>query len=287
MSLWHKSLHQRAVGGLRQLMSLLAPQYPACLACGRPVLPAADKGSGAAGADGPLAVRGPVSEQLCQGCLRAAAWIQPQEICCHACGRAEHCLDCPGRRHGQIVWNRSAVRYTPVMREWLAAYKYRGVETVEPLLQSMLWPLYELLAAQEAQRGNTAASPWDVVTYVPLSAARLEERGFNQAQRLAAGLAGRYRLPLASLLVRTRDSGRQSQKDRQARMQAMAGLFAPVAGCAGYLQHLHASGGKPSVRILLVDDIYTTGSTMHACAAALHGCAEVPLQIASLTWARS
>ena len=286
MTLWKKSLGQRAAGWVRQTITLLSPQYPACLVCGNAARPSA--GGQPMSQSDTLQLSQAVNARLCRTCCSELSWIRSEEIQCYACGRAEACEDCMRRGNGQILWNRSAVRYTDAMREWLADYKYRGVERLEPLLQNMLYPLYERTSAEMRRQTGDVRWEWDVVAFVPLSRMRLDERGFNQAERLAAALANRYSLPLASLLVRTRDSGKQSHKDRQARMSSMEGLFAAEAGAAGYLAHLfRASGGRRAVRILLLDDIYTTGSTVHACASALHSCTAIPLQIYVLTWARS
>lgn len=288
MTLWKKSLGQRAAGWIRETMTLLSPQYPTCLVCGHAVRPTAGGQPTNSGVSQALHLPKATSVQLCRTCRIELAWIESDAIHCHACGRAEACEDCSRRREGQIIWNRSAVRYTETMREWLADYKYRGGERLEPLLQSMLHPLFERTCAEMRQQTGDSGWNWDVAAFVPLSRMRMEERGFNQAERLAAGLAGKYGLPLAPLLVRTRDSGKQSHKDRLARIRAMEGLFVAQPGCAGYLEHLHsANGGRRAVRILLMDDIYTTGSTVHACAAALHGSTAISLQIYSLTWARS
>lgn len=303
MSIWQIPLYQRAARWLKGTLRLLAPQYPDCLMCGSPTRPglhapgaatatdAQGPRSGASNGDGAqsiLQLHLRINAQLCPDCQRKPAWIQPQEIRCYACGRPERCPDCSRREDGHLLWNRSAVRYTPEMREWLADYKYRGLESAGPLLHSMLYPLYDHLLTERRRATGDAAWSWDAIAFVPLSAERLEERGFNQAERFAAGLAEHGRLPYAPLLIRTRDSGRQSHKNREARIAEMAGLFAPEPGCSGYLEHLYAAAGvhRP-VRILLVDDIYTTGSTTHACAAALHGAVSVPLEICALTWARA
>ncbi|WP_020619528.1 ComF family protein [Paenibacillus daejeonensis] len=286
MTLWKKSLGQRAAGWVRHTMTLLSPQYPVCLVCGHAARPSAG-GQPTSPVD-TLQLPQAVNARLCRACRSELSWIRSEEIQCYVCGRAEACEDCIRRGNGQILWNRSAVRYTDAMREWLADYKYRGAERLEPLLQNMLYALYDRTSAE--LRGQMADSrwKWDIVAFVPLSNMRLDERGFNQAERLAAALAGRYGLPLASLLVRTRDSGKQSHKDRLARMRAMEGLFAVEAGASSYLAHLYrVNGGRRAVRILLLDDIYTTGSTVHACASALHSCTAIPLQISVLTWARS
>src|SRR5581483_9462960 len=98
-------------------------------------------------------------------------------------------------------------------------------------------------------------SPVDAVTWVPLSARRLAERGFDQARALAEVVGSRLHLPVARLLVRTTDTGSQARRSGPMRRAAMAGAF--------------ESAGQPPPLVLLVDDVLTTGATAAACARTL------------------
>ncbi|QHT63455.1 ComF family protein [Paenibacillus lycopersici] len=171
--------------------------------------------------------------------------------------------------------NRSAVRYDATIREWLALYKYRGNEALEPLLGAILHIAYRGLRAQLTRNGPGAASlRFDAMVPVPVSELRLLERGFNQAERLAAHLAAAENLPLWDVLRRVRHSGKQSNKTRGARMRDTRHLFAAdVSFMTSRLQQLRERGSAAAdpagCRLLLIDDIYTTGSTANACAEAL------------------
>lgn len=138
--------------------------------------------------------------------------------------------------------------------------------------------------------GRTREQVWHAVTYVPISPERAEERGFNQAERLARAAAERAGAPLLPLLRRMRDSGKQSQRSRAERLRAMRAAFGPdetgVRQLAAWCGSRRSDPAEP-IRILLVDDIYTTGSTAEACAETIRAASPVPASVYVLTWARS
>lgn len=107
----------------------------------------------------------------------------------------------------------------------------------------------------------------DVVVPVPLHADRLRERGYNQAEMIARPLARRLRLKLGSyLLLRTRPRPPQLVLSRSQRWDSVRGAYATREGVR-----------VDNLRVLLVDDVFTTGATLDACAGALRkaGAAEV------------
>ena len=121
-------------------------------------------------------------------------------------------------------------------------------------------PLGELLA-REAERFSFDV---DAVVPVPLHVSRLYERGFNQAALLAAPVARGLGVPhLPRALERTRATEKQAELDRSARLRNVASAF--------------RARSRVPARILLVDDVRTTGATQNACAAALRaaGCTDV------------
>ncbi len=256
-----------------------------------------------------------VSAMLCRECCSSIPWIEAGQICCHACGRSIPCNDCIRLPTSELIRNRSAVRYDDGMKELLAQLKYRGDEAVASLLEALMCPAFEHMTSelyrlycthknlakyhprelmQLLQRGgpNQAAYVWDALTYVPVSSQRAEERGFNQAQLLAEGLAVRYGLPAIELLNRIRDTPKQSFQSRKARFQNTEALFTPAPDAAHLLNQLSLKRNRQqstptnsTIRILIVDDIYTTGSTLRACAKSLSGTV-IPVEVYSLAWAR-
>lgn len=284
---------------LTKVRSLLAPSLLHCLICGKTTRPAT-------GLHG-----------ICAGCEEAIPWIRHPR--CQKCGRHVGCPDCS--RSGEavpIVCNRSAVAYTSVMREILGQYKYRGNEQLAPLLGSMLDRAYIRLNAERerVQQGNAEIQKtqrvftgpffpsnqsarnqrWqaDLLVPVPVSESRLVERGFNQAERLADVLSGRRGIPQLPLLVRTHHTGKQSFKQRAERIADMKHAFAGNPDGAVLLQFevwLETLGkGTRPLQIIIVDDIYTTGSTIRACADTIKTLCDSygkAAEIYSLTWARS
>lgn len=280
---------------LATVRSLLAPDMQTCLFCG--------KNSQAASA----------LPGICRSCENSIPWIRCPR--CLKCGRQVGCPDCSrSSEPAPIVCNRSAVAYSSGMRELLGRYKYRGDERLAYVLGLMLDRAYSLLKDEREQamrsslllhsqkslrpavRTNKCNTFWqaDLLVPVPVSDTRLAERGFNQAERLADVLSRRRGVPQLPLLVRTHHTGKQSFKTRAERLADMKHAFAISTDC-GVLTRF--AGKAAAVRtqdrplqIIIIDDIYTTGSTIRACAdSILRQCMilDCAAEVYSLTWARS
>lgn len=250
---------------------------------------------------------------ICDACARAIPWIvRPR---CLDCGRAIGCPDCSrtGPNERAFVMNRSAVMYNGLMREWLAQYKYRGNERYAGLLAGMLARAYALMERELSPEGRARhlrvgqMSRWMVhaVTSVPVSEVRLRERGFNQADAIATGLARQIKVPYLRLLQRKRHTDKQSFKTRMDRMRDMEDAFVTRPHAIELMSRAFAAASAEKrmnmvpdrsndallpLRVLLIDDIYTTGSTVHACAEALRKHEKAlgqPIEVYCLTWARS
>jgi len=100
-----------------------------------------------------------------------------------------------------------------------------------------------------------ALGGFDAVCYVPLHPKRRRLRGFDQAELLAKRIAQALGVPFIAGASRTRDTKTQTKLNRAERKENMQGAFAP--------------GARLSGRVLLIDDVLTTGSTAAACAQAL------------------
>ena len=99
-----------------------------------------------------------------------------------------------------------------------------------------------------------AAADYDVLTFVPTAPARIRARGYDQAARIARALARQNGLPCRAALARTGNQ-RQLGQGRRARQAQMQEAF--------YLRRTAAVGGK---RVLLIDDVLTTGASCEAAA---------------------
>ena len=132
--------------------------------------------------------------------------------------------------------------YAGPARALVHAWKERGVRRASGL-------------AAELILSHAEAPTVDAVTAVPADGERLLRRGHHPAERLARELARRWDLPASRLLVRTRASSRQTGLRLVERRRNVVGAFA-------------AKGVVPE-RVLLVDDVYTTGATVSAAADAL------------------
>jgi ComF family protein len=145
---------------------------------------------------------------------------------------------------------RSAVVARGVVLEAIHRFKYRRQLWFENFLAGLF-----LREAAPALRGQN----WNLIVPVPLHPVRRREREFNQAERLAARLSAAAQIPLnRRLLRRVMPTATQTLLTRPQRAANMRGAFAVRPG-----------GRLNGERVVLVDDVFTTGATTSACAQAL------------------
>ena len=181
---------------------------------------------------------------LCTPC--AAALIRIGPPVCERCGcpgawPVRRCVECAGRRLA-FARARGAVVYDERARRLISAWKERG-------RRDLAGPLAAIVEELIARPGA------DVVTYVPGDRERGRERGHVPAARLARALGERWSLPTEGLLTRTRASVRQAALPRAERRANVRGAFAVARDVPR--------------RVVLVDDVYTTGATVSACSGVL------------------
>jgi ComF family protein len=171
------------------------------------------------------------------GCAACDVLIGPNAIFCRTCAATvEETLDPIG-----------AFAYGGAVAQAIRRFKFRGRSDLIARFATRLVPLVPVELGSDA-----------VVVPVPIHPVRLAERGYNQSALLARPVARAHGLRFAPrALERVRDTSVQTALDREARRANVDGAF--LARTA-----LHGR------QVLLVDDVRTTGSTLRACADALH-----------------
>lgn len=135
------------------------------------------------------------------------------------------------------------------VRDALHALKYRGERRlVEPLAMAL------------ADRWRTAGTPVDRIAAVPVHRSRRRQRGFDQAEELAAALGALLGIPVVRALERVGRTAALHGQGRSGRARTVEGAFRVRARAVADLR------GR---RVLLVDDIVTTGATLSGCACVL------------------
>lgn len=191
-------------------------------------------------------------EPACKICRTRLPYVRAPF--CLKCGKPllaeerEYCGDCRRKKH-MFRQGRAPFVYDPLMRESIARYKYGGRRE------------YASFYAEEILRKCAReAALWkgEVLVPIPLHPSRKRKRGYNQAALLARELSKRCGLPVdEKLLVRTRKTRAQKELNDQERMANLKNAFSVREGNISYKN------------IILIDDIYTTGSTVNEAARVL------------------
>ena len=139
-------------------------------------------------------------------------------------------------------------QYEGPLRDAVYSLKYDDIRAIAPRLAGIM---VEVLP-EKARKDVRALAP------VPVSGKRVRSRGYNQSELLARHVSRVVDIPvMPTLLWRVRDTGPQARAATETeRRQNVAGAFEASAQTAG-------------MRVLLIDDVMTTGSTLNACASAL------------------
>ena len=192
-------------------------------------------------------------EMVCRKCRRGLTYIQ--EPRCMKCSKPildveeEYCYDCRAKQHsyrsGRSVWV-----YDDTMRQSISRYKYQG--SLE----------YVLVYGEEIvkQYGEWIRAHGEILVPIPLHKRKRRSRGFNQAEILADVIGKKLQLPvMRDVLLRNKDTLPQKELSDTERLKNLQEAFA-----------VNKKQFSPVNKVMLVDDIYTTGSTIEACAKVLY-----------------
>lgn len=200
-------------------------------------------------------------------CKKCAGKISPvSQPRCMKCGksltseREEYCGDCRNHSH-TFDQGIGIYPYNDIMRESIQKYKFHGRREYTDFY---IWSMVKY--------GEPYVKRWrpDCVMAVPLHPSRERSRGFNQAQYLAEGIGKAFHLPVECGVRRAGKGKNQKELNARQRRQNMKKAFVPVPGY------------HPPATVLLVDDVYTTGSTLDAMAGVLKQAGAVKIYFLTL-----
>jgi predicted amidophosphoribosyltransferase len=195
------------------------------------------------------------TDPLCRPCRQELPWLGVPR--CMRCGLPGPCgTRCPARAQAfSGAW--APVAYAGAVPALVNALKERGAVGVARLMAAQI-----AATAPPGWWAGWAGSISVALVPVPADPLRRRRRGVDHAARLAAELAPRCGLPVASILTRPMAVG--SRQAGRSRVQRLASDRLAVVLRTGW----RAPPAVPSTAIL-VDDVHTTGATLHACALAL------------------
>ena len=227
------------------ILDIIFPRDLYCVSCGRPLPSQIDN-----------------SIALCKSCSDDIVWVSGR--LCEICGRpladenpkvlCRDCLAAETRSFGKVY---ACAVFAGKASELIREMKYRGKAWYADTISSLMAMRY--IAIADPETGELPS--FDYLVSVPMSASKKASRGYDQAELIAAGLSRRIGIPyLKKALIRSRETGVMSSLSANERKANLTGVFSASYDIIDTLK------GR---RLLLADDVYTTGSSADACAEAL------------------
>lgn len=186
---------------------------------------------------------------ICMTCGAKIKYIS--EPMCLRCGKQmedgdnEFCHDCTNR---EFFFNRgvAAFSYSEIMKQSMYRFKYNNRRE---------YAKFYALAVERLFADMIEAWQPEVLIPVPLHKSRLRKRGYNQAEVFAKAISGRLNIPVdRRILIRTKKTIPQKKLGQKERLLNVENAFQTASSIIKYK------------RVILVDDIYTTGTTINECA---------------------
>ncbi len=188
-------------------------------------------------------------------CKRCVDEIRPNpKPWCPRCGRSVWRVDllCPECRRTRYNFERtySGYLYDGVLKECIHLFKYEGAQVLSRVLS--------VLMVRFIRSNPQIIDGIDAVLPVPLHRKRLRQREYNQSAMLASSVSKEFKLPFLDAVVKQRSTLPQNALNKEQRRHNVQGAFVARQG--------QAAAGRT---ILIVDDVFTTGSTIDECSRAL------------------
>ena len=218
---------------IEKLGLLVFPGESICMICNKPL--------------------GNTEKGICLKCISSIPRIASPY--CSKCGkplskaRVKLCNDCYSTPIRYFSYNRSYGEYNGILKQVIIDFKYKNKRSLTYPLGFLLFKLFE------EQRWEKP----DYIIPVPLSRKRLSHRGFNQASLLCEFLSSKTQIPvLSNILIRVNATEHQTKLGKYERQENVKDAFR-------VMENDMIKGNK----ILLIDDVYTTGSTLDECSKVL------------------
>ncbi|WP_350344122.1 ComF family protein [Proteinivorax tanatarense] len=193
-----------------------------------------------------------ISLPLCNSCHKEVDYYNLETIC-YRCGRVYHGGKCPAPNIGKVM---ALAPYRGYWKEALNLFKFKNNRY---LAEGFSKKAVSFLP-------NHIMEDIDLITFVPVTAQGLKERGFDQSYLLAKKLSKKTNIPYINSLVKNDTRSPQRFLDRRERFKNWDGVITVV--------NKDKIKGK---KLLILDDVYTTGSTLFHCANALKGAGAIEI----------
>lgn len=193
----------------------------------------------------------PGKYRLCESCVEKISFIG--EDACRYCGKQlstyglKLCDQCTEDKYFSMVV--SACEYSGLIREKLIEHKFKGNKQLYKVFASLVIEKFKMTNDQE----------FDIIISVPMHSSKFAERGYNQSELIAVEISRYFSIPVSiNNLIKSRPTQVQSKLDKRSRMVNVNGAFGVVC-----------SDDIKDKKVLLIDDIITTGATINECSRVL------------------